>query len=264
VDRARIMRALPARRYFARQILVLDKCTSTSDYLKSVSKEDHPPDLVIALEQESGRGRKARDWWSGPPNENLSFTLRVEPPEPALAGGLLCACALAATCEHFSKQASALKWPNDVLLHTPTQGLAKVSGLLSEMPADGKDLLIGIGVNLNTAPPKDIADYATCKVAANNCAISREAFMVRFLWELEKRWRAHILVGASALENEFLGRLRQWAPNGVYAPDDATMPSGRLVEFSIRDGLKWGNSNPRQFPLGMLPSIAKLPKPCND
>ena len=258
------MRALPSRRLLARRIEVVSECASTSDEMRlRMANADEIPDLLLARHQSKGRGRKARDWWSGPAGVNLSFTLRMRPPDPAWCGGLLAACAIAACSEHYSGRTAALKWPNDVLLENGDGQLAKVGGLLAELPADFPDLLIGIGLNLNAAPPAEVAPYACTSVAAANPArannpISTGCFLVTLLWELEKRWRRYLHAGPDSLEHEFLERLRVWAPNGVYAPDDSAMARGTLLEFSVRDGLTWGDSNPQTHPLGMLPELAKI------
>ena len=104
-------------------------------------------DWLIALRQESGRGRQGRLWESREGNFAGSTLVQVrpgDPPAPALALvaglGLIEAVAAAAPAAPTS-----LKWPNDLML-----GNAKLAGILLERSGDR--IVAGFGVNLATAP----------------------------------------------------------------------------------------------------------------
>jgi BirA family biotin operon repressor/biotin-[acetyl-CoA-carboxylase] ligase len=102
-------------------------------------------DLVVADEQTAGRGRFGRVWIS--PSGGL-YATAILPPEPLLPirTGLAIVKAL-----RSAGIRAGLKWPNDVLV----DGL-KIAGLLID--ADGERSLVGIGLNLASAP----LETATC------------------------------------------------------------------------------------------------------
>lgn len=102
--------------------------------------------VVQARLQRSGRGRHGRAWVSPPGNLYLSVVIR-----PAKDGtqqlSLVTALAVAETVAELAPgETVSLKWPNDVLLAG-----SKVSGILLE--AAGGVVVIGVGINLASAPP---------------------------------------------------------------------------------------------------------------
>jgi len=110
------------------------------------------PAWIMALRQTAGRGRRGRDWKDPPGNFAATLALRLEEPPARLAlRSFVAALALhdALVALTGLAQGFALKWPNDVLLND-----GKLSGILLESGPDG-GLVVGIGVNLRTAPPAD-------------------------------------------------------------------------------------------------------------
>jgi len=217
--------------------------------------------LLIAHEQSGGRGRSARDWWSGPAGANLALTLGLKDADlPAEVFGLLGATALADCCAAVLGNSNlvGLKWPNDLLIDG-----AKVSGFLCELPADGDaTMLLGLGVNLNAAPPTEIAPYATTSLAAAAGVESLDGtdFLTAWLWALERELRRYRLAGPAAFEQRFLQLLRCWAPHGVRETRGGV--SGPLMEFSVARGLGWGDwKAPTVKPMGWISNLEALPPP---
>ncbi len=116
-------------------------------------------DWLVALRQDSGRGRHGRRW-EGISGNFFGSTLVIirsdDPPAPALAmvAGL-------ALIEAVATEAPAaplsLKWPNDLML-----GDAKLAGILLERSGDR--VVAGFGVNLAGAPA--IAGRKTAALSA--------------------------------------------------------------------------------------------------
>lgn len=111
------------------------------------------PEWVLALEQTAGHGRRGRAWSSGRGNFMASLVMRPEEsPETVALRSFVAALALRDALIDATGRAEglALKWPNDVLLNG-----GKVAGILLESIGAGArvdHLIIGIGVNLATAP----------------------------------------------------------------------------------------------------------------
>lgn len=103
--------------------------------------------LVIAEHQQSGRGRRGREWIS-PFGHNIYMSLlwTFQSGIAALEGlSLVCAIAVRRTLLSLGVEGVKLKWPNDVYLDS-----RKVAGILLEVRGDISgpcQLVIGLGVN---------------------------------------------------------------------------------------------------------------------
>lgn len=259
-DRQRLLRRLPATRSLAHQFLLLDRCRSSNDYARQRLAEGQPMDgwLLVAHEQSGGRGRSARDWWSGPAGTNVALTLGLQQPQlPPEVFGLLGACALADCCVDLIGKRSrvALKWPNDLLLDG-----AKAAGFLCELPADGNGtMLLGLGLNLNASPPPELTTYPTTSLAAaaGQTPLDGTDFLAAWLWNLERGLRRYLIAGPAAFEQRFLELLSFWAPAGVLETRSGV--SGPLLGFSVARGLSWGDQNfPTTQPMGWISSLKAL------
>jgi BirA family transcriptional regulator, biotin operon repressor / biotin---[acetyl-CoA-carboxylase] ligase len=104
-------------------------------------------DWLVALAQNSGRGRHGRVWETIPGNFFGSTLVQLRPSNPAppalaLAAGLALIEAVEAAVPNA---ALSLKWPNDLMLSD-----AKLAGILLERSGDR--VVAGFGVNLAGAP----------------------------------------------------------------------------------------------------------------
>jgi len=135
---------------------VVEKVSSTQDVVKSKDFPHFTP--FVALSQEKGRGRRGNVWFS-PPGEGLYLSFKIPKdffgvePEDLTPLSLVVGCAVSETVDGYTF--SKIKWPNDIYI-----GGKKVSGILVE--ATPRDLVVGIGVNLNTVSfPPELKPYAT-------------------------------------------------------------------------------------------------------
>lgn len=123
-------------------------------------------DWLVALTQESGRGRQGRAWVSASGNFFGSTIVDLAPGDPpaqslSLAAGLALIEAVETAAPDLPLM---LKWPNDLLL-----GEAKIGGVLLER--SGNRVVAGFGVNLASAPAVEGR-----KVAHLGGAITAQAF----------------------------------------------------------------------------------------
>ncbi|WP_274628575.1 biotin--[acetyl-CoA-carboxylase] ligase [Arvimicrobium flavum] len=178
----------PKAAFEAYRLEAYESVGSTNAIALERARAGDPGNLwVVAKQQESGRGRRGRDWCS--PYGNLAATLlvvgRYDLRLAATLGfvaGLALADALAAVMSAGETPAGAgrpagksprfeLKWPNDVLADG-----AKLSGILleSHLLGDGRiALAIGTGVNV-VAHPLD-APYPVTSLAALELSCEAEA-----------------------------------------------------------------------------------------
>ncbi len=118
--------------------------------------------VLVADHQTAGRGRQGRVWLDDP-GRSLLFSVLLRP-APATAGlvPLVMGMAVSGAVDDLADVATALKWPNDVLV--PTAGERKLAGILSEAatgPA-GFAVVVGTGINVSFGgqPPAEVADRA--------------------------------------------------------------------------------------------------------
>lgn len=130
--------------------------STNGEALRQLGSGPETPLWIIADEQSHGRGRSGRIWQSPKGNLYASLLLRLNV-SASVATQLSFLAALAAydaIASQLPPQEAGslrLKWPNDVML-----GGAKVAGILIESlgwpDAEGLAVIIGIGINVSSAP----------------------------------------------------------------------------------------------------------------
>ncbi|TWU47293.1 Bifunctional ligase/repressor BirA [Rubripirellula tenax] len=131
------------------------------------SAQAKTPMLFLADRQVAGRGRHGRTWQSDEHALTLSLMIDWEFGDDAVSRLLSVAVgtAIASVLEfEFAPLRSMLKWPNDVWL-----GGGKVAGILIESASNFQQVVVGIGLNVSSAPelPKDAGIVAATSVAAS-------------------------------------------------------------------------------------------------
>jgi BirA family biotin operon repressor/biotin-[acetyl-CoA-carboxylase] ligase len=160
--------------------------------------------LLAADHQDAGRGRAGHTWQT-PPGTALTFSLAVRPGVPERVWGwlpLLTGLAVVRGVRATTGLAAEVKWPNDVLVPAPdgepVDGWGrhrKVAGILAEVAptADGRTVVLGIGINVAQAPADLPVPSATSLRVARGAPVDRAALLVavvRALAGLLDSWRA--------------------------------------------------------------------------
>lgn len=131
---------------------ILEKTSSTNDYLKNKIKEKGNIHVCLSETQSAGKGRLERKWHSPfAKNIYLSMLCPFDKDISALNGlslvvGLAVCRAIHNTVS-LAKQSLKIKWPNDILLLGD-----KLAGSLIEIQAESNgscQVIIGVGVNVN-------------------------------------------------------------------------------------------------------------------
>ena len=158
-----------------RNAIVFAEVDSTNDVAADSARQTDADGLVVLAEhQRRGRGRLGRAWVS-PPRENIMMSVLLVEPTGGLAheavtiaAGVGVAEGLDAACPGIL---SELRWPNDVLIHD-----AKIAGVLVEcrLSSDMARWVIGVGINVNAAPPAGAVDRpATCLADQHGAPVER-------------------------------------------------------------------------------------------
>ncbi|MHC4982767.1 MAG: biotin--[acetyl-CoA-carboxylase] ligase [Planctomycetota bacterium] len=157
-----IERDLGTRRV-GRDVICFEEVDSTNDVAWDSARQAGSDGLAILAEfQRKGRGRLGRKWLS-PPGENILLSVLLADEAGLLAHDALIVAAGLAVAEGVEAACGLsceLGWPNDVLLDG-----AKTAGVLVEMRSAGgrREFVVGIGVNVNAAPPaEEMRAAATC------------------------------------------------------------------------------------------------------
>jgi BirA family biotin operon repressor/biotin-[acetyl-CoA-carboxylase] ligase len=145
--------------------------------------------LVIADEQQAGRGRLGRTW-QAPPGTSLMLSLLLRPTttmEHAALLPLLVGLALVEASQALVPGARlSLKWPNDLLA-----AQRKCAGILVEMPAPGV-AVAGMGVNVDwrsVQRPAELA-HATSLSEIAGTVVDRWQLLAVLIGRLDQHYRA--------------------------------------------------------------------------
>ncbi|QKW06604.1 biotin--[acetyl-CoA-carboxylase] ligase [Streptomyces sp. NA04227] len=151
LDAASLRRALIRSGSLWTSLEVVPSTGSTNTDLTSAADALDEGTVLVAEEQNAGRGRLERRW-SAPARSGLFFSVLLRPGDavPVERWGWLPLLAGVATATALSREAgvdTALKWPNDLLVTVGSEE-RKTGGILAERAGTGA-VVIGIGLNVS-------------------------------------------------------------------------------------------------------------------
>jgi BirA family biotin operon repressor/biotin-[acetyl-CoA-carboxylase] ligase len=145
--------------------------------------------VLIAEHQTAGRGRQGRSW-SAAPYAQITMSVAIDTAAVPTGGWgwlpLATGVAIVDTVSALGVDAG-LKWPNDVLA-----GGGKLAGILAEVAAEQRAVVIGIGLNVSLRGDEVGVDGVTSLAGLGVSAPDRQSVIVRLLGELGRRvdaWR---------------------------------------------------------------------------
>ena len=133
---------------FADKIFWLDCVDSTNVYAsKLLSEKVEAPFVVVAREQNAGKGRLSRKWYAEP-DATLCMSVVVPAPLDSTLIRSFTTRVATSVCSALEKKLATklyIKWPNDIY---SAQG-KKIAGMLTELKIDAtkKSIILGIGIN---------------------------------------------------------------------------------------------------------------------
>ena len=162
--------------------------STNADMWALIERGEASPGLVIVTDdQQAGRGRQDRGWFSAP-GLSLTFSVLLYLDLPMERSGLLALAAGVAVVGALEKVGlqAGLKWPNDILVDQ-----RKLGGILAEnRKINGKSaIVLGIGLNVNEGRadfPADLQSDAISVHMALGHIVQREVILARILNRLEE------------------------------------------------------------------------------
>jgi BirA family biotin operon repressor/biotin-[acetyl-CoA-carboxylase] ligase len=178
-----------------RDVVVFRETTSTNDRIRQAGVAGVAEGLVIFAEsQTGGRGTRGRKWVS-PAGVGLWFSILLRTRVPTGEWPLLVQMAAVACAEAVEKWVEGtvrIKPPNDLIL-----GGAKLAGFLLETSSSWDFQILGIGLNVRSAPALD--GYPTAAVEQfSRGRVSRGALAAELLNLFEKWYLQTSLAEMSA------------------------------------------------------------------
>ncbi|MEM9122175.1 MAG: biotin--[acetyl-CoA-carboxylase] ligase [Pseudomonadota bacterium] len=216
------------------QFLVYDRIDSTNaEAQRQLAQGREPPFVVIAREQDAGRGRRGRSWASPRGNYFATHVVAVDAGSPPIQQvSLVTGLSVHRTIVDLGVDPARveIKWPNDVLIDEK-----KVAGILLETQSgtdDQKTLCIGIGINLVAKPtgalrrePITLKDLVAPSVNLNVEGIAQQ--LSDTLHREITQWREE---GFSALKPSLIERL-----HGIGRPFLLEVEKGRTERAVLTD-----------------------------
>lgn len=188
-------------------LLYHPRVPSTQDVVRRAALEGAPEGLLaLADEQTAGRGRQGRSWWAPFGTAILSSLLLRPflPPQRLGQVGMVAGLAMGDALERVAGVATALKWPNDILLAN-----RKLGGILVETLWEGERLqalILGLGLNVTVSfPPDSPLHGQAISLREAGYRVRREPLLVAYLDALEGYY-ARLQAGWSPLD-AWAGRL---------------------------------------------------------
>lgn len=174
----------------AKNYLHFDVLDSTNNKGKELWRELTHGTVIVAEQQNSGKGRLGRSWYCEKSKGILcSIILKPDLETKAVPKVTsLAAAAIYKTLKALDVDVK-IKWPNDIILNGK-----KLCGVLTEMSGDMDSinyLIIGIGININSQAnnfPKELTSIATSLALEYNKYFSRKEILGSLLSNFEILW----------------------------------------------------------------------------
>lgn len=186
--------------------------STNTDLIAAAERGATDRTVLIAEEQQTGRGRMQRPWLS-PRGYGLHLSVLLRPteiPRSAIAWlPLIAGVALAETVRNTTTVNAALKWPNDLLIGEG-DSWRKAAGILADgvTTTHGLAVVLGIGVNVHHGPhelPTGNSGLPATSLTQAGAAVDRQQFtedLLIALNEADTLWRKHAgdVVGSGLLD----------------------------------------------------------------
>lgn len=173
-------------------ICVLDVIDSTNaEAIRRINAGQEARQIVVALSQSAGRGRRGRHWLS-PAGAGIYLTFTWDFAESVTALQALSLVTAISVQQAIAGQGLSnvqLKWPNDILVAEQ-----KLAGILLETCNTEKGVVIVFGVGINLDLPDETITQIDRPITDMRRAGSQQADLSVLLTELLQRWQRNVAI----------------------------------------------------------------------
>ena len=186
-----------------------------------------PGTVVIATQQQAGRGQWGRSWVSPP--GGLYLSVAIAPQIPAAQTSQITLCSAWGVATHLRRYdiPVQLKWPNDLILHGD-----KLGGILTETAIQKgvvDTAVIGIGINWTNPVPPGAINLSPAAIQSTQPTIpSLEALAAIVLQGLESGYLTWQRVGLQGFITEYLQLLHTPSPDPAVMDEVASLCATQL------------------------------------
>ncbi len=245
--------------YLGRRVLQFAKLDSTNDLALVLGSDPANDGLVLlAGEQNAGRGQYGRSW-QAPARSSVLMSVLLFPPPHLCRPVVLTAWAAVAVAETIAELTDLqpkIKWPNDVYLNGK-----KVCGILIEQRGIGRPgeaPATAVGIGLNVSQPGEFFDQAGLTLGGSLLSITARRFDYqevarKLIHRLDDLYALLLEGNLAPLEIRWKQRLGL-AGKQVRAETLAGSREGRLVDVSFEAIVLDVGANE---PLQMLPETVR-------
>jgi len=164
-----------------RAVQFFESCSSTNVEARALAEAATDPGglIVVADQQEAGRGRLGRTWESRA-GENLMFSVTMV---PSVLPQLAPVCVLAWAAAMAEVLDCMVKWPNDLI----TDDGLKLGGILAELSSEAERVrfvVLGVGINVNQRDFPGLPQ-ATSVAVQRGESIDRARLLARLVGAIE-------------------------------------------------------------------------------
>jgi BirA family biotin operon repressor/biotin-[acetyl-CoA-carboxylase] ligase len=194
-------------RLIGQKVISFTETDSTNVQARRIAEEGGiEGTVVVADQQNSGRGRLGRRWES-PSGVNLYCSILLRPQIPVQQAPqltFLSAVTVVETLKEVCQLTAEVKWPNDILVNG-----AKISGLLNEMSAETEQIhfvILGVGINLNMTAsqfPDGLNYPATSVLLETGKPVDRLVFLRAFLQRLDLYYAEFLQEGFAPIRDRW-------------------------------------------------------------
>lgn len=181
----------------AAKVLCLDEVVSTQEVARELALEgNNERTVVIAASQSGGKGRLGRKWESAGGGLYLTIILKPRVSVRFLGNlSLMAGAVISQTLKEDYGIKTRVKAPNDVYAwHPRRKKFLKISGVLTESASVSQNpewVLLGMGVNLNNAAPKELTEAVSLSSILGR-TVDRDEFLKNFFtrfWTAYSVWQ---------------------------------------------------------------------------
>lgn len=197
-------------RWLGHHLVFMEETDSSNNQIRRLAEQGAGEGtLVVADQQNAGKGRRGRSWLSAEGSGVwMSFLLRPQfQPESASMVTLVTALAVADGIYETTGLDCGIKWPNDLVINGK-----KVCGILTEMSSDMDTIqyiVVGIGINVGIREfPSEIRETATSLELCLEESVNRVKLIDAVLRHWEERYDAFLQkMDLSLLQDDYQRRL---------------------------------------------------------